>query len=100
MSDDLQLAGKLIVKELGLDDHDNIEGKDFQEIHQALTKIVAQLLNTDLNKLLTALYRIDVNEQSVKKILATEKPDKISSEIALLILNRELQKIESRKKYR
>lgn len=100
MTDDLQLATDLIVKELGLDDRQVVEGEDYQEIHQKLTKVVSHLLNTDLNRLLTILYRIDINEQSVKMILASEKPDEIGSEIALLILKRELQKVETRKKYR
>jgi hypothetical protein len=46
---------------------------------------------------LNVLYRIDVNESKVKLAFTADKP---AWEIAGLIIERELQKVESMKKYR
>ena len=46
------------------------------------------------------MYRIDIAENKVKSVLATSDPESISQELADLIIQRELQKVETRKKYR
>jgi hypothetical protein len=53
-----------------------------------------------MEKLLNILYRIDVNEPKVKAAFAQNNPKLIAPTIAQLILDRELQKAESRRKYK
>ena len=62
-----------------------------------LTNEIAQLIDRDFNKLLNMLYRIDVNEQKAKKAFADAYP---AREIAILIIEREKQKVETRAKYK
>lgn len=63
-----------------------------------LAETVNRLLNTNFEKLVSILYRIDVNEDKVKIVLK-ENPDEDAGKIiADLIIERQLQKIESRKK--
>ena len=88
----------------------NLTNKDFNlEIPEAevgtkdefldlLTKVVQHLLDSDFERLMNGLYRIDVDENRVKEAMAHNT--NVSREIALLIIERELQKVETRKKYR
>ncbi len=71
----------------------------YEELLEALTSAVMFLLLNDMEKLLNILYRIDVNEPKVKAAFAQNNPKLIAPTIAKLILDRELEKAASRKKY-
>jgi hypothetical protein len=68
--------------------------EDFQRI---LTKLIRHLLDNDFERLLNGLYRIDVSEEKVKLAMATT--DDVAEKIALLIIEREMQKVATREKY-
>ena len=72
----------------------------YENILEALTSAVMYLLLHDMEKLLNILYRIDVNEPKVKAAFAQTNPKLIAPTLAQLILDRELQKAESRRKYK
>ncbi len=65
-----------------------------------LTPIIKHLLDTNLERLLHLLYRIDVSELKVKKTLLEASPDEIASSLSILIIQRQLQKIALREKYK
>lgn len=65
-----------------------------------LTVEIQFLIDFDLNKLWSILYRIDVAEKKVKEVIATTPFTEHARLIAELIIARQLQKIESRKKYK
>lgn len=69
------------------------------ELKQALQKRIAYLLDYDLNQLLNIFYRLDIPEDRVKTTLASEQPDQIATTLADLVIERELQKQEFRRKY-
>ena len=69
--------------------------EDFQQI---LTKIIRHLLDNDFERLLNALYRIDVSEEKVNLAMATG--DDVPGQIAILIIEREMQKVITREKYK
>jgi hypothetical protein len=71
-----------------------------ENVLEVLTSSVMYLLLHDMEKLLNILYRIDVNEPKVKAAFAQNNPKLIAPTIAQLILDRELQKAESRRKYK
>lgn len=62
-----------------------------------LYKLVEHLLSHDFNRLINSLYRIDVSEEKLKAALATSP--KPAQTIAEMIWERELQKVEFRKRY-
>lgn len=68
-----------------------------------LTKLAAHindLIQSDFQKLVTILYRVDVDEKRLKQVLA-ENPGKDAGEIiAGLLIERQMQKIQSRKQYK
>ena len=68
---------------------------DFQQI---LTKLIRHLLDNDFENLINGLYRIDVSEEKVK--LAMSSTADVAEQIAMLIIEREMQKVVTREKYR
>ncbi|MTI19647.1 hypothetical protein E1176_01295 [Fulvivirga sp. RKSG066] len=98
-NDDIILTQELIKKDLALDSELPDLASDLEDLKKKLTPIINHLLDHDLNRLLTALYRIDVSEAKVKKVIASAKPEIIGDTIAQLIIDRELQKVETRRKY-
>ena len=62
-----------------------------------LVSAVAELINHDFEKLINLLYRIDVSEKKIR-IALDENKDKDSAEIiADLIIERQQQKIKTRR---
>jgi hypothetical protein len=52
-----------------------------------------------MEKLMQILYKIDVNERKVKDVFAQNDPKLIAPQLTDLILNRILQKAETRKNF-
>lgn len=67
------------------------------ELKQKLSSHINHLINHDFEKLVFYLYRIDVNESKMKRLLVQQDGENASALIADLIIERQLQKIESRK---
>ena len=96
----LALTTQLIIKDFSLEVNDLPDDiSKIDELKFALKKIVSYLLDSDMSRLLLALYRIDVSEIKVKQVLAEAEPSEIAESITNLIIDRELQKVETRLKY-
>ncbi|MBW3545604.1 MAG: hypothetical protein KY428_08425 [Bacteroidetes bacterium] len=91
-------ALELLQKHGVLDPQPQEANPDFtlEELHALLTKQVLYLLERDMERLLQAMYRIDVAEQKFKEALVSEDP---ASELARLILQREMMKVHTRRWY-
>ena len=71
-----------------------------QDLESKLAIYINELIDKDFNKLVNLLYRIDISEQKLK--IALQNEDKTISSgkiIAKLIIERQLQKLEFRKKF-
>lgn len=77
---------------------DRVEVPDRHNLLKALAERVAHLLSHDFNGFLTAMYLLDVSEDRVKAA-HTEDLAETSNNLAEVILTREIEKMESRKKY-
>ncbi|WP_421876229.1 hypothetical protein [Marinoscillum sp.] len=100
--DDQQLARishQLILKDFGLSEEEVTSPDIPEDLFDNLRRIVQHLLDHDFEKLLNVMYRIDLSEQKVKKVLTTENPKNLSKCISRMILERELQKAKTRIKY-
>lgn len=100
--DDIQQSTALISKHFGIEQSEFLpesQNYQFEELLKQLTHIISYLLDKDMTRLLNGLYRIDVNEEDFKKVLYESEPEKVSEEVARLIIDRELRKVEWRKKY-
>ena len=86
----------LIKKELSIDLPENIV---LNELAIILSAYINELVQTDFQKLVFILYRIDVNETKLKKILKQNPGEDSGRIIADLIIERQLQKIKSRQQF-
>lgn len=99
-----------------------MEKHDLQDIHQALVqqwgiwplgekciawdalvqelgRRVEFLLKHDFERLMSCMYMVDISEQRFSEAIKLPEEDKPARVIAELILEREVQKMESRKRY-
>ncbi len=92
----------LILKDFGLEEDSETEEVKiaFDWLEDYLTKQVNYLLDHDFNRLLNALYRIDVSEEKVKKLINNDSPKEMARNIAKAIIERERQKIITRSQFR
>ncbi len=87
-------------------DLNNSYGLDLPETAtiEMLEGVLAERINTmitaDFNRLISLLYRVDVSETKLKQLLRENAGTDAGLLIARLILERQWQKIETRKKYR
>ena len=70
------------------------------ELREKLASHVNELINHDFEKLVFYLYRIDVNENKMRNVLEQRDGENAAGLIADLIIERQLQKIESRQQFR
>ncbi|MBX7155840.1 MAG: hypothetical protein U0Y96_03840 [Candidatus Kapaibacterium sp.] len=70
------------------------------ELHERITERVVELLTKNPERLMSILYRIDVNEQRINDVMKNAPIGGIASRISELIIERMQQKVETRNKYR
>ena len=97
MNDPKQDIIPLLNKELSLQLSEKLA---MDELEQQLTDHINHLINTDFEKLIYYLYRIDVNETKMKHLLQRQGGENAAQLIAKLIIDRQLQKIKSRAEYK
>jgi hypothetical protein len=71
-----------------------------EELKGKLSEEINHLIQTDFQKLVLLLYRIDVNEARLKLLLKEYPGEDASKMIADLIIERQLQKIKSRQQFK
>lgn len=70
-----------------------------EQLFNQLANELNHLIQHDFSKLITILYRIDVNESKLRELLRAN-PDKDSGRIiAALLLERQMQKIRLKKEF-
>lgn len=87
---------KLLNEELpvGIDENDT-----YRQIHSQLAAYINNLIQNDFDRLVSYLYRIDVNEQKLKALLQQNPSEDAGNIIAELIIERQQQKIKTREQY-
>jgi hypothetical protein len=79
----------------GLDD-----SKLYDLLHQYLASRILELMNKNLEQLMNVLYRIDLNELSVKEIFRLTDEQIIAEKLATLVIARQKMKAETREAFR
>lgn len=74
--------------------------KNLEELKDYLTDKLKNLLDNNFNLLVNTLYRIDVNEEKLNELFGSKNRAYLPSALADLIIERQLQKIHFRKKYK
>jgi hypothetical protein len=102
MKDNEQLAG-LINKDLGSDEEGlmiPLSGLDQSMIRERLSVLIAHLIEHNFEKLCQAMYRLDVSEAKFHRVMNEMPFDEIPLSIADLVIEREMEKIATRIKYK
>ena len=71
-----------------------------EDFENKLASVIDDLIANDFGRLVQILYRLDISEKRLKELLAAQQGRDASIVIAKLIIEREKQKIESRKNFR
>lgn len=73
---------------------------DLEELRAWLKENIEWLLDNDFERLLGILYRIDVSEVKIRRLIEQNEGENAALIIADLIIERQAQKVASRKKYK
>jgi hypothetical protein len=74
--------------------------KEMQDVENFLAAKINTLIKDDFNFLVQILYRIDVNESKLKQVLKENPTEDAGKIIAALLIERQLQKINTRKQFK
>ncbi|GAB3648219.1 hypothetical protein GCM10028791_11580 [Echinicola sediminis] len=96
-SDSISESARLLQKDFELSIPGELNSKE--ELIKLLEPIIKQLLDRDLEKLLHVCYRIDLGEHKLKNILHTSAPERMAYDLSAALVDRQIQKIEIRRKY-
>ncbi|WP_462221025.1 hypothetical protein [Ferruginibacter sp.] len=72
----------------------------FTELEEKLSAAINELIQDNFEKLVSLLYRIDVSEKKLKNLLQDHASENAGKIIAQLIIERQLEKMALRKKYK
>lgn len=75
------------------------EGNSADQLKALIADHINYLISHDFDKLLRLLYKVDVSEKQLKKNLLEHKED-AGALIAQMIIERQLQKIKTRKEFK
>lgn len=70
------------------------------DVRDLLAQRISELLDANPSLLMSLLYRIDVAERDVQRVLSESPVPAIPHELAELIVARQVQKAETRRRYR
>lgn len=87
---------QIINKQVDIDLSEDISKNELQ---QKFTVFINKLIVNDFQRLITILYRVDVDELKLKRLLKENAENNAGEIIANLIIEREIQKIETRKQF-
>jgi hypothetical protein len=93
ISKDFDKAGLSLV--ILPDGVDNLE-----QLRRKLTKKISELMDTNYEKLINILYRIDISENQLNELFGSKNREFIPARLADLIIERQVQKINFRNMYR
>jgi len=71
----------------------------YEKIKEKLSTYVNYLITHDFQQLVMLLYKIDVSENKLRNMLQENKNEDAGNMIAQLIIERQLQKIKTRKEF-
>ena len=77
-----------------------IKIESFFQLQKVLSEQINLLITNNFSSLIAVLYRLDISEKKLRKLLANNADKTAGDIIADLIIERQLQKIELRKTFK
>ncbi len=78
----------------------NNDFNNLEEFHKYLVIKLRDLLDNDYNLLINILYKIDISEKKLSKLFSSRNKESIPEELANLIIERQIEKVNFRRLYR
>ena len=78
----------------------NNDYERLEEFRKYLTEKMKDMLDKNYNLLINTLYRIDISEKKLAELFSSKNKDTIPDRLADLIIERQIEKIHFRKRYR
>lgn len=75
------------------------EGLSINELREIIADYINPLISNNFNKLISLLYRLDINEVKLRQLLNDNQAEDAGIIIADLIIERQIQKIQSRERF-
>jgi len=94
------MENKLVLQEVSKELGIIVNEKDHSFNKQILAEKIDQLINTDFQKLVSILYRMDVSETKLKQLLNENPGTDAALIITDLMIERQEQKMISRQQFR
>lgn len=95
---------KFVSKDFVDSNHNSlIPDNDFQKLEEFRNYLIdklSELIDSNYNLLINTLYRIDINEKKLAELFGGKNRENIPERLADLIIERQIQKIKLRQKYR
>ena len=76
------------------------ENLSMDELRKKIAEYINPLISKNFNKLISILYRLDINESKLKQLLNDNPAGDAGMIIADLIIERQMQKTKSRESFR
>jgi hypothetical protein len=86
---------QMVAGEIGL----TLDQKGYKNWLQKLEEKINSLLIEDFDRLISILYRMDVSELKLKQLLKENQAEDAAKIIALLMIERQAEKIKSRQQF-
>lgn len=71
----------------------------YEQLESLLATKLETMINQDFQQFVLLLYKIDVSEKKVRQVLAADTSEQVYKKIAALLIERQQQKIISRKTF-
>ena len=78
----------------------NNDFEKLEEFRNYLTEKMKDMLDKNYNLLINTLYRIDISEKKLSELFSSRNKESIPQKLADLIIERQIEKIHFRKRYR
>ena len=75
------------------------DSQQYEALKKQLSKRIEEMIDLEFDRFVNLLYRIDISESKVKQALAEQPFSKGAEKVADMIIQRQLQKIITRKQY-
>lgn len=72
----------------------------YEKLRETIAAFIHSLIEKDFNKLISLLYRLDINETRLRFLLHNNSEANAGTIIAEMIIERQVQKIKSRREFR
>ncbi len=103
-NEEIHSIQKFVSKDFVLNDYSSlVPNNDFErleEFRKYLTEKMKDMLDKNYNLLINTLYRIDISEKKLAELFSNKNKEHIPEKLADLIIERQIEKINYRKRYR